>query len=55
MKNFESIFAAYVVGWAVFFVYYLTIARRLGQAEEQLRRLKESLTGRADRTNAGQL
>lgn len=46
MKNFESIFAAYVVGWAVFFVYYISIARRLGQAEEQLRRLKESLTRR---------
>lgn len=46
MKNFESIFAAYVVGWAVFFVYYISIARRLGRAEEQLRRLKESITRR---------
>jgi hypothetical protein len=44
MKNFESIFAAYVVGWAVFFLYYGTIARRLSRAEEDLRRLKESIT-----------
>lgn len=46
MKNFESIFAAYVVGWAVFFVYYLTIARRLSRAEDELRRLKEFITRR---------
>lgn len=46
MKNFESIFAAYVVGWAVFFVYYVTIARRLSRAEEELRRLKESIARR---------
>ncbi len=43
MKNFESIFAAYVVGWAVFFAYYITIARRLARAEAELRRLKERM------------
>lgn len=46
MKNFESIFAAYMVGWAVFFVYYVTIARRLSRAEAELRRLKETITRR---------
>jgi len=43
MKNFEFIFAAYLVGWAIFFGYYLTVAGRLSRAEQQLRRLKESL------------
>ena len=43
MKNFEFIFAAYVVGWAVFFVYYLTVAGRLNRVERELRRLKERL------------
>jgi hypothetical protein len=46
MRNFESIFAAYVVGWAVFFGYYITIARRLSRAEEDLRRLKELIARR---------
>ena len=45
MKNFESIFAAYVVGWAIFFVYHVSVGRRLTQAETELRRLKERLTG----------
>lgn len=46
MKNFEFIFAAYAIGWGVFFLYYLTITRRLGRAEEELRRLKEMLERR---------
>ncbi|MGH9817224.1 MAG: CcmD family protein [Candidatus Acidiferrales bacterium] len=46
MKNFESIFAAYAIGWAVFFIYYLTIARRLARAEAELRRLKQAIERR---------
>jgi len=46
MKNFESIFAAYTVGWVILFVYYVTVARRLSRAEEELRRLKETLSRR---------
>ncbi len=46
MKNFESILAAYLIGWGIFFVYYLTVARRLGRVEEELRRLKETLERR---------
>jgi len=42
VKNFESIFAAYMIGWGVFFVYQLSIASRLRQAEADLARLKES-------------
>ena len=44
MKNFESIFAAYMVGWMVFFVYQVSIGQRLQKAEEELRRLKEAGT-----------
>ena len=46
MKNFEFIFAAYITGWAIFFLYYLTVARRLSRAEEELRRLKDLLPRR---------
>ena len=28
MKNLNSVFAAYLIGWAVFFVFYLTVAKR---------------------------
>jgi hypothetical protein len=40
MKNLGSVFAAYVVGWGVFFVYYVTVARRTADLREQIERLK---------------
>jgi hypothetical protein len=43
MKNLGSIFAAYVIGWAVFFVFYLTVARRTLQLKEELERLRDSV------------
>lgn len=43
MKNFDSILAAYVIGWAVFFFYYVSIARRTGALREEIERLKNSL------------
>ncbi|MGC1907357.1 MAG: hypothetical protein WA715_26260 [Candidatus Acidiferrum sp.] len=43
MKNLGSVFAAYVIGWAVFFVFYLTVARRTSQLRDELDRLKESV------------
>ena len=42
MKNLGSVFAAYVIGWAVFFVFYLTVARRTSQLKEELERLRDS-------------
>jgi hypothetical protein len=42
MKNFESIFAAYMIGWGVFFAYQISIGQRLKKAEEELRRRRES-------------
>jgi CcmD family protein len=43
MKNFESLFIAYMIVWAIFFGYQVTIARRLGRLREDLERLKSQL------------
>ena len=43
MKNLDSVFAAYVIGWAVFFIFYLTVARRTSLLREDLERLKKSM------------
>ncbi len=43
MKNLDSVFAAYMAGWAIFFVFYLTVARRTSALREDIERLKNSL------------
>jgi CcmD family protein len=43
MRSLDSVFAAYIIGWAVFFGFYLTIARRTSSLREELERLKDSL------------
>jgi uncharacterized membrane protein YciS (DUF1049 family) len=43
MSSLHSVFAAYVLGWAVFFVFYLTIAKRTSTLREEIERLKNSL------------
>ncbi len=43
MKNLGSVFAAYVIGWGIFFVYYVTVARRTAALREEIERLKNSL------------
>jgi hypothetical protein len=43
MKNLDSVFAAYMIGWAIFFVFYLTVARRTSALREDIDRLKSSL------------
>ena len=43
MKNLGSVFAAYLIGWAVFFVFYLTIAKRTSALRDDVERLKNSL------------
>ncbi len=43
MKNFESLFAAYLLVWAIFFTYEVTVARRLSQLRDDLDRLKNQL------------
>jgi hypothetical protein len=43
MKSLDSVFAAYIIGWAVFFVFYLTIAKRTSSLRKEVHRLKNSL------------
>jgi len=43
MKNLSSVFAAYLIGWGVFFLFYVTIAKRTSDIRAELERLKNSL------------
>jgi CcmD family protein len=46
MKNFQFLFAAWMVVWAVFFAYELSVARRIAQVREEIERLKQQLQQR---------
>ena len=43
MKNLDSVFAAYMAAWAIFFVFYVTIARRASALRSEVERMKSSL------------
>ena len=43
MKNLNSIFAAYLIGWGVFFLFYISIAKRTSDIRAEVERLKNSL------------
>jgi CcmD family protein len=45
MKNFESLFAAYILVWAIFTVYEISVARRVARLQAELERLKELVRG----------
>lgn len=42
MNSLQSVFAAYAIGWGVFFVFYLTIAKRTSDLRGEIERLKNS-------------
>jgi hypothetical protein len=46
MKNFEYLFAAWMLVWAVFFVYELSIAQRLSRLRDDIEGLKRQLRER---------
>ncbi len=46
MKNLGSLFVAYMVVWAVFFGYEVSIARRMARLREELDRLKSQIKSR---------
>jgi hypothetical protein len=46
MKNFEFLFTAWIVVWAIFFGYEWTVARRISQLREDIEGLKQQLNGR---------
>ena len=43
MKNLNSVFAAYLIAWGVFFVFYVSVARRAAALKDEIERLKNSL------------
>ena len=42
MKNLNSIFAAYLIGWGVFFLFFVSIAKRSDDLRAQVERLKKA-------------
>ena len=44
MKNLGSVMVAYMIGWGVFFIYFVTVARRTSELRKDVERLKQSLT-----------
>jgi hypothetical protein len=44
VKNLGSVMTAYMIGWGVFFVYFVTVARRTAELRKDVQRLKETLT-----------
>ena len=43
MKNLGSVMLAYMIGWGVFFVYFVSVAQRTSALRKELERLKNSL------------
>jgi hypothetical protein len=43
MKNLNSVFAAYMIGWGVFFLFFLMILKRTSDLRAEIDRLKNSL------------
>jgi len=46
MKNFENLFAAWMVVWAVFFIYEVSIARGLARLKQDIEGLKQQMRER---------
>jgi len=42
-EHLGSIFAAYLIGWAVFFIFYVSVARRTAALRDEVERLKNSI------------
>jgi CcmD family protein len=43
VKNLNSVFAAFMAVWAVFFVYQIAIGRRMARLQDEIERLKNRL------------
>jgi hypothetical protein len=44
VKNLGSVMVAYMIGWGVFFLYFVTVARRTADLRKEVERLKQALT-----------
>jgi hypothetical protein len=49
MKNLNSVFAAYLVGWGVFFLFYVTVAKRTSDLKAEVERLKDTVRRSGER------
>lgn len=43
MKDFQFLFTAWIAVWAVFFLYEVTVARRVSKLRQEIDRLKQQL------------
>ena len=43
MKNLDSLFAAYMIGWGIFLGFYLTVAARTSTLRKEIEQLKNSV------------
>jgi CcmD family protein len=43
MKNLDSVLAAYMAVWAIFFAYQFMVSRRVAQLQHEVQRLKDTL------------
>jgi hypothetical protein len=45
MRNFHFLFTAWMVVWAVFFAYEISVGGRIARLREDIERLKQQLRG----------
>ncbi len=43
MKNLDSLMTAYLFVWGIFFIYQVTVGRRLARLQDEVERLKKTL------------
>jgi hypothetical protein len=43
VKNLNSIFAAYIIGWGVFFLFFVSIVKRTNDLRSEIERLKKTV------------
>jgi hypothetical protein len=47
VKNLNSVFAAYIIGWSVFFLLFVSIAKRSSDLRKEVERLKRTASGKS--------
>jgi CcmD family protein len=43
MKNLNSVFAAFMAAWAIFFAYQISVGLRMSRLQDEIARLKNRL------------
>jgi len=46
MNNLGSVLAAYLVGWGIFFVFYLSVGKRTSDLKKEVENLKSGMERR---------